>query len=101
MKIEKLLKKLITATTWKVEVYTKSYNNISSGGNFNWEETVTKSGYYPVGVVGFSSARASLCVEWAKLADETSGSCKIQMHAKATSAVSANTARLCVLWVKE
>ena len=84
-----------------VEDYTHSYSNISSGGNMNWEETKTKSGYYPVGVVGFNANRATLVVDRAYIDSAQSGSCKIYMHARAVAAASANDAHLYVLWIKE
>lgn len=91
----------ITLDDFVVEDYTHSYSNISSGGNMNWEESKTKSGYYPVGVVGFKTNRATLVVDRAYIDSAQSGSCKIYMHARAVAAASANDAHLYVLWIKE
>ena len=85
-----------------IEEYTKAYSNIAGGGNFSWEESVSKSGYYPVGVVGFNAARAGLCCEFAFITDVAVGSCTLRMHAKNTTStsISANTAKIYVLWIK-
>ena len=85
-----------------IEEYTKAYSNIAGGGNFSWDESVSKSGYYPVGVVGFNAARAGLCCEFAFITDVVVGSCTIRMHAKNTtsSSIQANTAKIYVLWIK-
>ena len=84
-----------------VEEYTYNYSNVSSGGNMSWSATKTKAGYYPIGVVGFRTARAALVVNNCRIQNATSGSCDIAMDARAVAAVSASTAQMYVLWIKE
>lgn len=91
----------ITLDDLVIEDYTHSYANISSGGNMNWSETKTKAGYYPLGVVGFNAKRATLVVDRAYIDTVQSGSCVINMHARAVASANANDAHLYVLWIKE
>lgn len=84
-----------------VETYDYTYSNISSGGVINWQETVTKSGYYPIGCVSFNANRSGLYVDRAEVTNRASGSCDIWLHARAGSAVNGNTAHMDILWIKE
>lgn len=84
-----------------IENYTHSYSAISSGGNMQWSEVKQKTGYYPIGVVGFYSGSGNLLVRRAELSSATSGECNINMGARAEASVSAGTANLRVLWLKE
>ena len=90
-----------TLDSMVVERYTHEYSTIASGSNLSWDETVTKDGYYPIGVVGFRSARAQLVVDMATIDSVTSGSCRVRMNARALSNTSASTAEIHVLWIKE
>lgn len=83
-----------------VEEYTHAYSTVSSGNNMSWSETVTKSGYCPIGVVGFRTARAALLVNSCYISNEASGSCTINMNARAVASASATTASMWVLWIK-
>lgn len=87
--------------TFIVEEYTKSYSAISSGSAFNWSEQKSKSGYYPIGVVGFRTNMQALVVNMVKLSSVQSGQCTINMNARAVANVSAGTAQMYVLWIKE
>ena len=87
--------------TFIVEEYTKSYSAISSGSAFNWSEQKSKSGYYPIGVVGFRTNMQALVVNMVKLSSVQSGQCTINMNARAVANVPAGTAQMYVLWIKE
>ena len=77
------------------------YSNIASGGNLSVELGVIKSGgWYPLGVVGFNTNRATLVTDRAYITNVTEGSCTVVFHAKATAAANANTAHIYVLWAK-
>ena len=84
-----------------VETYTHNYSAISSGGNMQWSEGKTKANYYPIGVVGFYSGSGNLLCRRAEITSVTSGSCNLNMGARAAAAVSAGTANMQVLWIKE
>ena len=85
-----------------VEEYSKSYSNMSSGNNFDWRnDSKTKVGYYPIGVVGFQSGASQLAIVRANISDRASGSCKLQVYGRAMASVSASTAYVWVLWIKE
>ena len=83
-----------------VETYDHAYSNISSGGVLNWNETVYKSGYYPIGCVSFNANRSGLYVDRAEVTNRAVGSCDIWLHARSGIAVSGNTAHMDILWVK-
>lgn len=90
-----------TLDSMVVERYTHAYSAMSGDSNLSWDETVTKDGYYPIGVVGFRSAKAQLVVDMAMIDSVTSGSCRIRMDARALHSTSAGTAEIYVLWIKE
>ena len=58
-------------------------------------------GYYDTGVVGFRTNMQALVVNLAKLSSVQSGQCTINMNARAVANVSAGTAQMYVLWIKE
>lgn len=84
-----------------VEYYTHPYSSVSSGHNMDWSEPKSKTDYYPIGVVGFRTARAALVVDNCFVSDVSSGNCTINMNARAVASVSASTAEMWVLWIKE
>ena len=85
-----------------VEEYTHSFSAISSGGAMNWSAAApTKTGYYPIGVVGFRTSMQALVVNMCRITDATSGNCTLNMNARAVAAVSAGTASMKVLWIAE
>jgi len=111
MKMERLLTKLIVKkmerTDFAIESYEHAYSNISSGNNMDWEQSKSKEGYYPIGVIGFRTARASLVVDACRVTSRAydpvtnTGSCTIAMNARASGgSASAATATMQVLWVK-
>lgn len=83
-----------------VETYEYTYSNLSSGGVLNWQETKTKSGYYPIGCVSFNANRSGLYVDRAEVTNRGSGTCDIWLHARAGIAVNGNKAYMDILWVK-
>ena len=83
-----------------MEHYTHAFSAVSSGSVMDWSETKTKSGYYPLGVVGFRTTKQALLPNKCNISDVTSGSCTIGMNARAVSNVTAGTAEMDVLWVK-
>ena len=83
-----------------VETYTVTYGNLSSGGVVNLQQTVYKTGYYPIGCVSFNANRSGLYVDRAEVTNRAVGSCDIWFHARAGISVSGNTAYMDVLWVK-
>ena len=86
-----------------VEKYENAFNAVSSGGNVTWTETVTKKGYYPLGIVGFRAGAEKLLLERCNIDEIDSGTCKL--HYKATnpyvSTSNSGTAEVYILWVKE
>ena len=83
-----------------VEHYTHSFSDISSGSVMSWSESKSKSGYYPLGVVGFRTSRQALVTNRCDITNATNGSCTINMNARAVANVQGNTAEMYVLWVK-
>lgn len=86
--------------TFLVETYEHPYSNISSGGVLNWNETIYKAGYYPIGCVSFNANRSGLYVDRAEVTNRAVGSCDIWLHARSGIAVNGNTAYMDILWVK-
>lgn len=85
---------------FSVEKYTYAYETIASGSALVWTETKTKAGYYPLGVVGFRTARQALLTNRCDITNAANGSCTINMNARAVASATANTAEMYVLWVK-
>jgi hypothetical protein len=80
--------------------YTHTFSDIASGSVLSWSESKTKTGYYPLGVVGFRTTRQALVTNRCDITNATNGSCTINMNARAVAAVQGNTAEMEVLWVK-
>lgn len=88
------------AQVFVVEQYTHPYSTVSSGNTMDWNETVTKAGYYPVGIVGVRTARAALLLNAFRLDNKAVGTCDIYINARAVASASASTAYCDILWVK-
>lgn len=83
-----------------IETYEHDYSKVSSGNNMSWDQAKTKAGYYPIGVVGFRTGRASLVTTGVRITNRAVGSCTLCMNARAVATASAATAYMQVLWVK-
>lgn len=80
-----------------------SYPAISSGnGSGVRTETFSKSGYYPIGVVGFRAGNSHAVVARFNLTSRSSGSCELSYYLRAVGGnVSAGSGDVDILWVKE
>lgn len=86
-------------TTQKVDV---SFTNIAANSAEETTKTVTKAGYYPLGVVGFSVANGSLAMRRCYLSAQSTGSCTVTFNVRnvSSSAVSSSDASAYILWAK-
>lgn len=88
--------------TFKVIEYTHPFSALSSGNAMNWSEVVSEPGYVPIGVVGFRTSMQALLVNMCRLTyDSVNDEYRINMNARAVANVSASTASMNVLWIKE
>lgn len=74
---------------------------INSGDSYNMpNRSITNSGYYPLGIVGFSMNQG-ISADWMYLSNKANGSCKA--NAQVTNNSNSRTLALCdidVLWIK-
>lgn len=85
-------------------VTSETFEYSTKYGAGNQEKTtsaVTKSGYYPLGVVGFSANQTGWVVRRCYLTDKGSGTCKVYFNIKNTTSTQyAITFTAHILWVK-
>ncbi len=82
---------------------TLSTNALAAGGHLEYSITKTKSGYYPLGVVGFHSDKQATTVRSCYIDEVDDGTCKVHMHIRNDSGNSASaniTGSVEVLWIK-
>lgn len=67
----------------------------------NYTDTVTKSGYYPIGIIGFRSTSQFVVPHSIRLQNQTAGSCKLQCSWRYIGSSSAtSTLYVEILWIK-
>ena len=79
-----------------------SSTNLAAGGHLEYSITKTKSGYYPLGVVGFHSDKQATTVRSCYIDEVDSGTCKVHMHIRNDSSNTAQapiTGSVDVLWI--
>ena len=79
-----------------------SGTNLAAGGHLEYSITKTKSGYYPLGVVGFHSDKQATTVRSCYIDEVDSGTCKVHMHIRNDSSNTAQapiTGSVDVLWI--
>lgn len=85
-------------------VTSETFEYSTTYGAGNQEKTtsaVTKSGYYPLGVVGFNANQAGWVVRRCYLTDKGSGTCKVYFNIRNTTSTKyAITFTVHILWVK-
>lgn len=84
-------------TTQKVGA---SFTNVGANSAAEITKTVTKAGFYPLGVVGFSVANGSLVMRRCYLSAQNTGSCTVTFNVRnvSSSAVSSSDASAYILW---
>lgn len=84
-------------TTQKVDV---SFTNVAANSAAEITKTATKTGFYPLGVVGFSVANGSLVMRRCYLSAQSTGSCTVTFNVRnvSSSAVSSSDASAYILW---
>ena len=98
------IKKLLTSLVdfFLVDTHSFSYPAISSGsGSGARTATFSKSGYYPIGVMGFRTGNSAAVPTRFNLSSRSSGSATLSYVLRAVSAVSAGSGDVDILWVKE
>ncbi len=84
------------------EEHTFSYSSISSGGNTGTQTaSFTKSGYFPIGVIGFRTGASSAAPIRFQLTSRTSGACTLSYVLRGLAATSAGSGYVDILWIKE
>lgn len=85
-------------------VTTETFSYTTKYGAGNQEKTtaaVTKTGYYPLGIVGFEIDQTGWVIRRCYLTDRSSGSCKVYFNIRNTTSNSyAITFKAHILWVK-
>lgn len=98
------IKKPFSSNDFVVEnVYIVTNLEVAGGANVNpTDVTATKTGYYPIGIVGVISSSLSVAPTRYYLSSRSSGSCVIETRLRniATSSTTLNFS-VNVLWVKE
>lgn len=91
----------ITETLFDVSTETATITSIAAGSVAAKAVTVTKTGYYPLGVVGFQVTQAVQVFRRCYLSDIASGSCKVNFNVRNTGGSAADADLTAyVLWVK-
>lgn len=81
---------MATAETFDTSTPSKSYT-----------DTVTKTGYYPIGIIGYRSTSQFVVPYSLRLQNQTSGSCKLQCSWRYIGSSSAtSTLYVEILWCK-
>ena len=87
--------------TFVVTTETFSYSAISNGsGSGVRTATFSKSGYYPVGVMGFRTGNSAAVPTRLNLSSRSSGSAELSYVLRAVAAVSAGSGDVDILWIK-
>lgn len=88
--------------TFVVESVEIETARLNSGANGQYNVTAQKEGYYPIGVVGFSCVNGSLVARRMYIDTQAIGSCNAVVNVRnvASSAASASSVTLNILWVK-
>lgn len=101
--LKALLSKILTHIQIVVESTTISTTSISANTAAEFTKTVTKSGYYPIGVVGFSCVNGSLVARRMYIDTIASGSCRAVANVRnvSSSSASASSVTMLILWRRE
>lgn len=88
-------------STWIIEEYTFLDSESVSATNYKSGETVyTKTGYYPIGVVGFHSSTRYCVVTRCNIGEVAEGTCKLWwMISNWNSSARTCTAKAKILWI--
>ena len=93
---------LVGLSDFMTKTHSFSYSAISSGsGSGTKTATFSKSGYFPLGVVGFRTGNSAAVPVRFNLSSRTSGQAELSYVLRAVAAVSAGSGDVDILWVKE